>query len=106
MTGLLRYTVTAKKYLFNDEAFVKNSNGIIAFDLPLTGETGDDLVGEDDKAHTNTARALWWLGKTLVGEWAKYIVLVADWLKEEKAADGIQFLGYREAALAGLFAEQ
>ena len=89
---------------FIDELKQKGS-GIVLIDLSGTGESispiGKKYDG-DPSFHT-LARAELWLGKTMLGEWAKELNSVIAFLASEYNAKKITVDGSKEAGLAALF---
>jgi hypothetical protein len=79
--------------------------GLVLIDLSGTGESTSSIGKKydgDPSFHT-LARAELWLGKTMLGEWAKELNLVISYLASEYNADNITIDGGKEAGLAALF---
>jgi hypothetical protein len=89
---------------FLDELKQKGA-GIVLMDLSGTGES-TSAIGKkydgDPSLHT-VARAELWLGRTMLGEWAKELNLVISYLASEFNAENITIDGSKEAGLAALF---
>ena len=52
----------------------------------------------------NLARALLWLGRTLMGEWCADYMLAAQFVRKELPAAEITITGFRDSGVAALFA--
>lgn len=79
--------------------------GVVLVDLSGTGEASSSGAAAQDRLtqlHTQS-RAELWLGKTILGEWAKELKLVTEFLKNDYKAGKITIHGNKEAGLAGLF---
>jgi hypothetical protein len=79
--------------------------GIVLMDLSGTGESTSSIGKKydgDPSFHT-FARAELWLGRTMLGEWAKELNLVISYLASEYNAETITIDGSKEAGLAALF---
>ncbi len=84
---------------------LNGGKGIVVVDLSGTGEArsfNSDNFDKLGRLHTYS-RAQWWLGKTVLGSWAGEIESVNEWLNKEQKVVSVEFHGYRESALAGLF---
>ena len=82
----------------------EEGKGIVIVDLSGTGEvtSATDQAVKITPFHT-LARAHFWMGETLMGEWAKEIGTVSDFIRENYDVDNISFDGSGEVGLAGLF---
>lgn len=80
--------------------------GIITADLWGTGLHGAAEATRIDgklSAHHTLSRALMWLGRTMMGQWASEINLMIQWLRSQYPDAPIQLTGFREAGLAALY---
>jgi hypothetical protein len=80
--------------------------GIVVVDLSGTGEASSILADtsmDDGMPFHTVARAELWLGKTVLGEWAKELNLVTQFVRSKFNAKKIVIDGSREAGLAALF---
>lgn len=89
----------------NENLINTTKDGILAFDLPFTGELIDERDIRMDYKHAAASRAFWWLGRSLLGEWVKYINITTTYLKENNPAEKLAFFGVTETAVAGLMAQ-
>lgn len=80
----------------------QKGDGIVIVDLSGTGETASAKFKHQNFIYHNFSRSLLWLGKTVLGEWAKEIDIVTEFLKSDFEARGITLEGNREAGLACL----
>jgi len=93
-------------FIRENEELIKNTkDGILTFDLPFTGEFADPRDAEMDYKHSAPSRALWWTGKSLAGEWVKFICIVADYISQSRPVSTLSFTGMAEAAAVGLLAQ-
>ena len=89
--------------LFSD--LKKAGTGIVIVDLSGTGETSSASLNSNEnigRLRTYFKSCLL-LGRTPIGEWVKELDLVAHFIKSEYGSARINFYGYKEAGLAGLF---
>lgn len=83
----------------------EKGSGIVLLDLSGTGESVSTIARKydgDGSFHT-LARAELWLGRTLLGEWAKELNAVVAFLLSEQPQSRITIEGSKEAGLAALF---
>lgn len=87
------------------DQLIKEGKGVAIVDLSGTGEARSfDVDGYDKMTRLHTyGRAQWWLGGTVLGNWANELECVAGWLNKSHKATSVAFHGYKESALAGLF---
>ncbi len=108
---------------------IGEDDGVLLFDLFASGERGheygnismrdfDKAAGKygrlggwvNDYCHVagwdfhNTSRSLFWLGKTLMGEWVRDYALAADFCRKHLKAQQIFLGGLRDAGVAALLA--
>ncbi len=81
----------------------QEGKGLTIVDLSGSGETGSEKSRHQNFVYHNFSRSLLWLGKTVLGEWAKEIEVVAEYLKSTHNAGEIVLNGNKEAGLACLF---
>jgi hypothetical protein len=83
----------------------RKGSGIVIVDLSGTGEvTSTSSLSYDRTAKLHTiSRAELWLGKTVLGEWAKELNVVMQFLNSTYHAKKISIDGSKEAGLAALF---
>jgi len=75
---------------------------IVLADLRGTGETCWDSQPVQGARFHNQARAVLWLGRTMVGDWIRDIEAIVDYLKEEQGLEKISLLAFEEMGLAAL----
>jgi hypothetical protein len=85
--------------------YKKQGVGIVIADLSGTGElTSSKSISFDHTGKLHTlSRAELWLGKTILGEWARELDLVSGYLYLKCHAEKVSIDGTGEAGLAGLF---
>lgn len=82
----------------------KKGFGIAVVDLTGTGESSSAMDRPGKKIlFPNMSRGELWLGKTILGEWVKELIVVTDFLYSGYNAATISFDGTRETGLAALF---
>ena len=85
------------------QALLDQKCGIIIPDLSLIGENGLNIHPYAKAVYHDEARALMWLGKTMLGEWSSEINLIVEYTKTQLNSMSITVTGIKEAALAALF---
>ena len=87
-----------------DEAMA-SGDSVLIFDHWGSGECGlpKEIFPINMKQH-NLARALLWLGRTLMGEWCADYMLAAQFVRKELPAAEITITGFRDSGVAALFA--
>ncbi|HRE52727.1 MAG TPA: acetylxylan esterase [Flavitalea sp.] len=93
-----------KRHIANDllDEAKKKGLGIAIVDLSGTGETTRNNETGEMTYHT-LSRSELWLGRSMLGEWAKELSAVADYVKTDRKAKRIRLDGTKEAGLAALF---
>lgn len=81
---------------------IKDDCMIVLADLRGTGETCWDSQPVQGARFHNQARAVLWLGRTMVGDWIRDIEAIVDYLKEEQGLEKISLLAFEEMGLAAL----
>ncbi len=79
-----------------------SGSGIILLDIYGSGETGK--VDSQVTLYHTLARSLLWLGRTMMGEWAKEIKLVSEFAQAKLKAKQITVGGVKDAGVAALLA--
>lgn len=100
-------TAAGKLDVMNDAVFIqqaKENSGMVVFDLWGTGETEFNITGARLASHHDFARAHLWTGKTLMGEWVRNVMLMKQLARSFSPRCDVSVLGWREGALAALFA--
>ena len=92
-----------------DEAFLATAaasgDSILVFDQWMTGEGGSDFEDEIKRwRQYRLARALLWLGRTLIGEWTADFVLAFQLAGKLLPGASISCDAFRDSAVAALFA--
>ncbi len=84
---------------------IKSGSGIAIADLSGTGEAAfkTESINYSKGKLRVLARSQMWLGKTILGEWVKELVIVSSFLSNDYKAETINLDGSKEAGLAGLF---
>ncbi|MEX2591765.1 MAG: acetylxylan esterase [Anditalea sp.] len=87
------------------EELQQKGSGIVIVELSGTGEAAspvDTATTRLSQFHT-LSRADLWLGKTILGEWAKEISLVSKFIEDTYQPQRLTMDGSKEAGLAALF---
>jgi hypothetical protein len=87
------------------EELQQKGSGIVIVELTGTGEASSQVDSSNTRLsqfHT-LSRANLWLGKTLLGEWAKEIGLVSTFIEDMYQPKKLFIDGSKEAGLAALF---
>ena len=84
------------------ERCLSSGETAVLLDLSETGENNPDQ--ERVMAHHQSARSALWQGHTLIGDWTGEICAVAKYLKKHYSGQKITLHGFRETALASLYA--
>lgn len=87
-----------------DELLADKSARIVLFDLFATGENGATELEPGLPAFHTVARALLWLGRSLMGEWTDCYRLVASFARSALKADRLVLFGKGEAGVAAMAA--
>ncbi len=87
------------------EAALKDGYNAVLVDLSGTGQTGEtNFTRPPEWRFHDYARGLMWLGRTLMGDWSRELDCVISSLRLWFNADIVSLQGYRETAVASLFA--
>ena len=84
------------------QAILRAKGAVCLADLRHTGETKWDFEEFTDDLHV--ARAAFWLGHTMIGQWVKDLVAIRTVLAKQWQVAEVGLLAFEEAALAALAA--
>jgi len=87
------------------ESYARQGTGVVLVDLTGIGENGsmESHLNDINGNFRTLARSEYWLGKTLIGEWANDLDVVVQYLQSACKANSVIIDGTREAGLAALF---